>query len=211
MDFFKINEDLVETREVCNGSTIFIFDNFYQTPEEVANYLLSSSAPLWKAYQRPSFNGVHFEDRRVEVYEESQVQVCNFFEKVCGQPPLYDRAVVRSNQTKFYNGSFNRYEENYWFPHKDKGYTALVYLNKGNTPGTNLYVPLTNPPSYSKHSEHMQPWVKKTDWDCVKNLESSFNRAVLFDGKFFDHGMAIVDKRFFKEWRLNQVTFYKDN
>ena len=208
MSLFKININLTRTEEEVGGSTIYSFENFYEDPEEVLNFLLSNSAPLWKSHEKPSFNGVHFEDRRLEKKERNHKQVSSFFESVCQQPPLLDDTLVRSNQTRFFETYFNNFEKNYWYPHKDRGYTALIYLNLGDTPGTNLYKPLTNPPAYSKHTEHLSPWVDKENWSCIKTLKSSFNKAVLFDGRCFDHGMSIIDKRFFNEWRINQVVFF---
>ena len=35
-----------------------------------------------------------------------------------------------TNVTKFIDKNFNDYENNYWYPHKDFGYTALIYFNK---------------------------------------------------------------------------------
>jgi hypothetical protein len=208
MSLFKINKNLTRTEEKVEGSTIYYFEDFYENPEEVLNFLLDNPAPLWKSHEKPSFNGVHFEDRRLEEKEKNHKKVSDFFGNICQQTSLLDDTFVRSNQTRFFDTRFNDFEKNYWYPHKDGGYTALIYLNRGDTPGTNLYRPLTNPPAYSKFFEHLKPWVNKENWYCIKTLESSFNRAVLFDCRNFDHVMSITDKRFFNEWRINQVLFF---
>ena len=39
--------------------------NFYLKPKEVEEYLFSEEPPLWKIEQKPSNNGVMFEDRRL--------------------------------------------------------------------------------------------------------------------------------------------------
>ena len=63
---FELNENLKIEKELFEGTVIYTIDDFYKNPKEVENYLFGkpSEIPLHKRYEKPSFNGVYFEDRR---------------------------------------------------------------------------------------------------------------------------------------------------
>ena len=105
---------------------------------------------------------------------------------------------------------FNDYKNNFWHPHTDTGYTALIYFNKNDSEcGTNLYRN-TSPDTENNVGEHVVPWRSKSKWKIIKTLKPKFNRCVLFDGDFFPHGMHIPNDKYFKdEYRLNQVVFFQ--
>jgi hypothetical protein len=103
--------------------------------------------------------------------------------------------------------AFNDYQNNFWCPHFDKGYTGIVYLNDYTGAGTNLYDVIGN--HDNKVPEHYMPWRKKTNYKVIKQLYSKFNRLVIFNSKKFLHGMAIDDDTFFNEERYNVVLFFK--
>ena len=62
MSEFELNPNLEILEENLDGSPIFCVDNFYLKPKEVEEYLFSEEPPLWKIEQKPSNNGVMFED-----------------------------------------------------------------------------------------------------------------------------------------------------
>ena len=63
---FELNSDLEIKEEILMGSKIFIIDNFYKNPDEVYDFLFNREVPLWKIEQKPSFNTIHFIDKRLK-------------------------------------------------------------------------------------------------------------------------------------------------
>ena len=208
---FDIN-DIIDVRvEQVQGSSIYYIDNFFNEPEKIVDYLKNTPCPLWKGNERPSNNGVQFEDRRHHIADESITYIQTMLSELSGDQiyPESNGKDIFSNCCFFKNSSFNDYKNNFWNPHKDGGYTAIIYLNKDSGPGTNLYE--TVEPDVNKMPEHWEPWRQRSKYKVIKTIESVYNRLVLFDGKKFLHGMAIEDDRFFHEERLNVVLFLKGN
>jgi hypothetical protein len=125
-------------------------------------------------------------------------------ERICKQKTAQPGQVI-TNCIQFYNKDFNNYKNNYWGPHEDLGYTALIYLNNFDCPGTNIYNRLEE--DVWETPEHYDPWRPKDKFELVYTVESKFNRMVLFDGKLLTHGMAIDDDTFFFKTRINQAVF----
>ena len=200
---FELNDDFVIQKEEFSKSFIYIIDNFYKNPEQVHDYLFKDEAPLHKIEEVPTCNNVYFEDRRLFKEDERLIPVINFLSKLVSQKPLtYE---LLTNQTKFYKNDFNDYKNNYWWPHRDHGYNAIVYFNDEG--GTNFYREMC---SRERTSEHYEPWRSKKDLLLVKKLEPKYNRLVFFDCKKFLHGMDINSDRYFSnEYRKNQVFFFQ--
>lgn len=204
---FEINDLSNIQVEVFNGSKIFIADNFYKHPEQILDCFLHRKAPtLWKGNEQPSYNNIHFLDLRHSFNNDEFFKVGLKLSEICGQSAPAS-STVKTNFIKLLNKEFNDYENNYWGPHRDFGYTALIYFN--TVPAiTNIYEQLeedcwTTP-------EHFAPWRSKTKYKIIKQLEGSFNRLVMFDGKKFLHGMDFSNDDFFKVFRMNQVLFFKE-
>lgn len=191
-------------------SYIFFMDNFYKDPDAVLEYLLSIPPPIWKEWEKPSYNMIYFEDRRHQLENEEVIQTLKNIGNLVDQIPT-DYKVV-TNFTRFKDDPFNNFDDNYWWPHHDSGYNALVYLNKYEEEhiGTHLYRELYKS-SDSGIPEHARPWAPKKNWKILATLKAKYNRFVMFDGKKYYHGMDISDKRFFGDnYRINQVMFFKD-
>ena len=135
---------------------------------------------------------------------------------ICNQPALKHNKLgdetILTNFINFKPCAFNDYKNNYWWPHKDVGYNAIVYLNKEESvSGTNLYINLNPDQEPPDHPEHYRPWRNKNNFKLIKTIHSKYNRMVLFDGLKFTHGMNICDEEYFKDsYRINQVFFFKD-
>ena len=205
---FELNPDLKIKEEILLGSKIFIIDNFYKNPDEIYDFLFNREVPLWKMDQKPSFNTIHFIDKRLEKYDERLLPVIGFLSYLCNQDA--DSHEITTNMQRFFKHDFNDYKNCYWWPHQDSGYNGIVYFNKGdNTSGTNLY---SVKKQYDMPLEHVEPWRPKEDFEILKTLKPEYNRLVFFDGLKFLHGANFPDDRYFgEEYRTNQVFFFLED
>ena len=204
---FELNDNLEVKKELFEGTVIYTIDDFYKNPLEVENYLFGkpNEIPLHKRYEKPSFNGIHFEDRRHDSVDNLDLKkVYDFLSDLCGQG--YEAPDIVTNCTRFKRHQFNDYKNYYWWPHTDGGYNGIVYFNDDSEHGTCFYEELVEKPDVP---EHYQPWGAKKDFIVLKTLESKYNRFVFFDGYEFPHGMNICTDRYFgEEYRKNQVFFF---
>lgn len=203
---FEFNDLTNVTVEEFQGSKIYIMDNFYKHPEEILSLFYSVKPTVWKENETPSFNTIHFDDLRHDFDDERMLPVTTALSKLCNEYSPQPNRVV-TNIIKFKDKTFNDFKNNYWGPHCDLGYTALVYFNTFDCPGTNLYEVIEE--DVWNTSEHFEPWRSKQKYRVIKTIESKFNRLVLFDGRKFFHGMNISDDRFFNTFRINQAIFFK--
>ena len=124
---FELNDDLHVKEETILNSKVYTVDNFYKNPEEVSDYLFNRDVPLWKAEQKPSFNTVHFNDRRLIQREPRLIPVYEFLSKLCKQ--RYPNCDISTNMTKFFNGGFNDYN-NYKSKYDNEFTLADNFLNR---------------------------------------------------------------------------------
>ena len=135
---FELNSDLDIKEEILLGSKIFTIDNFYKNPDEVYDFLFNREVPLWKIEEKPSFNSIHFIDKRLDEYDERLLPVIGFLSYLCNQEA--EAHDIVTNMQRFFKHDFNDYKNCHWWPHQDSGYNGIVYFNKDdNTSGTNLY------------------------------------------------------------------------
>lgn len=208
---FEINKNSDIKVEEFHGSNIYTIDNFYEDPLSLCLYFLKIKPELHKKTDKKTFNGLYFEDRGHRFLDNEVKQVFKYISNICKQKPSSStQENVLTNVAKFKDCSFNDYKNNYWWPHYDPGYTALIYLNYDDEEsGTNLYKPLDNY-SNSIPDEHIEPWISKKRFKLLKTLKPKYNRMVLFNANKFLHGMHICNKKYFKnEYRLNQVLFFE--
>lgn len=204
--------------ESYDGSNFYWMNDFYINPDLVYDYITSIDPPVWKDWESPSYNMVYFEDRRHMLTHSGMNEVTDSLTKILGQSLSGDANVV-TNFTRFKKDPFNDYTRNYWWPHNDSGYNAIIYLNKDiqeEFMGTHIYKPL-NPKILDRtENEHYCPWTSKKDWEILFSFKAKYNRIVIFDGKKYKHGMDISDNKFFADsleeskFRINQVLFFKD-
>lgn len=208
---FKINQVKEIRKEQIKNSFIYTIDNFYQDPEKILNYFLSTESRPHKENQKPSYNQIYFDDRRHRLNSEEIKPVYKFLSQICKQKP--EDTNINTNLIRFNSSDFNDYKSNYWWPHRDSGYTGIVYLNKDEEYGTNLYENISGKEEPPRNCpEHFEPWRKKSNFKLIKSMKPKFNRMILFDGCYFIHGMNICGDRYFgDEYRMNQVFFFKPN
>ena len=204
---FELNQKLEVKQEILYGSVIFYIDDFYLNPNEVDEYLFREDTPLHKIDQKPSYNNIHFEDRRLIKEDERIYDVIIFLSQLCGQKPI--TCSIVTNMQKFFVNEFNDYKNNIWWPHQDNGYNGIVYFS--DECGTNLYSTDTTD-ELPNAPEHYKPWRPRENYKILKTLESKYNRLVLFDGFKFPHGVDICSDRYYgDEYRKNQVFFFQNH
>jgi len=205
---FELNPKLQIIEESFRDSTIYHMDDFYQNPDKIVSFINNTECSYHKEGTPNSYNGIHFEDKRHHIDNGMIDHLYDFLSKICNQPPL--SYTFNTNVGKFFDNPFNDYKNNYWWPHLDMGYTAIVYLNHEEDCGTNLYEGLGTDKRRGVN-EHNAPWRPKTSYELIKSLQPQYNKCVFFDAKKFLHGMNIRNDYFFKdEYRLNHVMFFRE-
>lgn len=211
MSIFSFNKENSITIEVIDNSTVYYIDNFYENPDQVLNLFLTNKPDFHKRNDTCTYNGIYFEDKRHRIKNEEIVEIYEYLGKFIKQVPCDHSNIAITNCTRFKDVEFNDYESNYWWPHVDSGYNAILYLNKGDSSnGTNLYQNLNPTKEPPRCPEHHAPWRNKINYKLIKSLKPRYNRMILFDGLKFYHGMNIADRRYFHdEYRMNQVFFFQ--
>ena len=203
---FRLNNRLQIKQETLQESVIYYIDNFYLHPEKVEEYIFDKDTPLHKIEQKPSYNNIHFEDRRLIKEDERLRSVVDFLSQICNQKP--ETYCIVTNMQRFSVNDFNDYKNYVWWPHQDNGYNGIVYFS--NECGTNLYSTDTTD-ELPNAPEHYKPWRLRENYEILKTIEPKYNRLVLFDGFKFPHGVDICSHRYYgEEYRKNQVFFFQD-
>ena len=208
---FEINNREIETYKVNNHQFAVIYD-FYKYPDQVVDWLTSFEA-IWHKHDAGYFHqGVDFMDKRHHLYTYEIEPVYRFLETVTQQKvepdTVYAHAEhdnneyfkISTNYTKFLN---NKYDDHYFYPHLDLGKTAICYLNKAKSNGTNFY----NNINYTQGIEHKNHFIPKDKIEVIHHVHSEYNKLIIWDGQELYHGLC-MDKKYTKEWRLNQVFFF---
>lgn len=192
--------------EKINDLKIFTCDNFYKYPLKILEKINNNYAYFHKKNLN-TLNGKYFEDRRHDITSNDIQFTIKKLENLVKENCLYPNKLL-TNITKWKKNKFNDFKNNYWWPHKDSGMTAIIYLNEENIEGTNIYE--ENKEELKKQEfthEHLEPWRKKTNWIKKHTIIAKFNRCVIFDALNV-HGCSIVDETYFNKYRMNQVIFF---
>lgn len=204
-NLFLINSHKVRCETIYNSKFYFI-DNFYKYPRKIKKWILNHESDFHKKNE-VGYNGIHFEDRRHTLINFGMIDVVDYLTKICGQSPVSEKDKIFTNMFRFKNNEFNDYENNYWFPHKDSGYTCIIYFDDDKT---NLYQcsDAKELETVNQTPEHKDPWRSKEKWEKILTLNGKFNRMILFDGNSFFHGADISSKKYTRKFRMNQVIFF---
>jgi hypothetical protein len=203
------------------GCPYYYIDNFYKDPDAVVD-LINANKPtkflgtvVPSGFSKANLNGEHFTDERHYIDCPELEFVYHYLSHIIQFPPYENPQILQTNYQKLTTRSFNDWRNNYWYPHLDFGWTAIVYLNKNGCDGTNLYsykgesrvVKKDNVPWIPIANEHETPWQPKSDWQVIQNIKGVYNRCAIFNGNIY-HGMAVNSDQLFEEHRLNQVMFF---
>jgi hypothetical protein len=207
-NIFETNSLINIKKEIFHGSNIFTMDNFFKNPDAVVDYIYSHKAELFKRKLKRSYNGSMFFDKRHTILNTNFL---NLQKKLTilriGKPA--DPSTILTNCFTMIEDPFNDYENNYWRPHRDLGYTCLIYLNKSDVGGTNLYDDINTDIKGEHDNAHYAPWRAKKDYTLIKTIPATYNKMVIFDAKKFLHGMEVSNNSTLNEERINIVIFYQ--
>ena len=222
---FKVNDPhwVEEVPSKFFGVPFYTIDNFYQDPDAVVDLINQKEPTMFlgttdATYNTDSLNGTHFIDQRHYIEDERLYRVFMYLSHIIKAPPIENPYVLQTNQQRLIDRDYNNWQDNYWYPHLDQGWTAVVYLNKNGCDGTNLYsyrgqskvVDKNSRPWMPNVNEHEGPWQSKSDWKCIHTIPGVYNRCAIFNGNIY-HGLAINSDQLFNEYRLNQVLFFAGN
>ena len=209
---FEINNREVKTYTV-DSYEFSVIEDFYKYPDQIVKWI-TSFEPVWHKHMGGYFHqGVDFLDKRHHLYNWELEPVYRFLQTITHQVVEEDSLYfhgdeqpneyfkVSTNYTKFLN---NKYNNHYFFPHKDLGKTCICYLNKNKSNGTNFY----KPNYYQMGVEHKQHYIPKSEMEVLHHIHSEYNKLIIWDGQELYHGLC-MDKKYTKEWRLNQVFFFQ--
>ena len=208
----RLNKHLDVEVEDFHGSKIYYIHDFYRDVDAIKSKLDNIEPDYFKKHHEGSNNGVFFEDRRHKIKSDDMKFITKVLSNLCEQRPVNDTHFL-TNVHRFKKVDFNDYHDHLWWPHKDTGYNALIFLNKDDKEcGTNLYE-MVDDIEYEDRlskSEHGHSWRKKERWKVLKHIEPEYNMCVLFDGLKFWHGMNICNDRYFgDEYRINQFVQFR--
>ena len=110
---FRLNNRLQIKQETLQESVIYYIDNFYLHPEKVEEYIFDKDTPLHKIEQKPSYNNIHFEDRRLIKEDERLRSVVDFLSQICNQKP--ETHCIVTNMQRFSANDFNDYKNYVWW------------------------------------------------------------------------------------------------
>mgnify|MGYP003135248904 CR=1 FL=1 len=193
----EFNTEPLEKTILKDNSVVYSIKNFYKDPDTIHKWILLHDSFYHKEHEA-SNNGHLFHDKRQHIPNAEISNVAYYIESIVGHSHVNPEGIV----TNIFKYSGDEYKDNYWSPHKDIGWTALIYFEGS---GTNLYIPRKNA-EFNKGIEHEEPWRKKLDWDLLHHIEGDYNKLVIFKGGDIYHGQAIDQKH---TKRLNQVMFFK--
>lgn len=199
-------------------------DNFYSHPEFILNHIISTPPHIHGSAELPgSKNGREYSDMRhkkplpeLKYYEDIIIDLIGVPVVPAWADECPGRSPLETNFMQWRDTPYNDFYNNYWWPHYDRGWTTIIYLNHETTNGTNIYEDIDNyfqDVQVPNYTELLNPWQPKKHYKLVDYLEPAFNRAYIFQSGKLMHSAAVDDKTYFEQgglYRLNQVMFFDE-
>lgn len=209
----------IKERKVA-GTRGYQIDNFYSHPEWILNKIMAIR-PQPHGYLDSKSNGVEYLDMRHKADVPDLKYYYDIVKDLIGNDVIpfshTGAPLLQTNFMQWRNTKFNDWYNNYWYPHYDKGWTCIIYLNaESGKNGTNIYEDIDD--YFSKVQVHKleqeTPWQSKQHYKVVDYLEPKFNRAYIFQAHKLLHGASVDDQTYFDSnntFRLNQVMFFGES
>lgn len=215
---FQVSDDV--SVEVCNfNGEYFIFvDNYYMYPDRVRDYVAqggiksnrNQKQQLEKSIGDEYLNGTSFYDGKFyaeRCSEPKQVEI-NLYEYMAR---ILDVQIdgVRMFSWRIFNQFMEvdiSKEDPYFWPHTDKCYNCMVYLNPHNNmgAGTTFYEKISDAPL---GSEHVDTWRNDSEYKELYTVLDSYNTMVVFPGHIY-HGQRPLSGVHKDDMRVTSINFF---
>ena len=196
---FEINNKKVEEFEHFK-----VIRDFYKYPDEVVEFIHRYEPQPHKSPLGYFSQGYDFDDMRHTIYTYQIKPVWDFLSTITKQVPWQVdpdmKYAIETNYTYFRQV----YENKHFYPHRDFGQTAMVYLDKEIANGTNIYKNISWDESKYEHKDH---YCNDNEVDVIAHTPSEYNKLVIWNGLEL-HGLC-QDEKHIDKWRLNQVFFFQ--
>ena len=195
---FEINNKKVEKYEHFS-----VIRDFYKKPDEVIEFIHRYEPRPHKNELGYFSQGYDFADMRHTIMNWQIKPVYDFLSTLTGQKPIGEdeEFSINTNYTYFHQ----IYKNKHFYPHRDRGQTAMVYLDKETANGTNIYQNISW--NEDKH-EHRDHYCNENEVKVIAHTPSEYNKLVIWNGLEL-HGLC-QDEKYIDRWRLNQVFFFQD-
>ena len=196
---FEINNKEVEEYEHFK-----VIRDFYKKPDEVVEFI-HRFTPQWHKHPLGFYSqGYDFDDMRHTIYTFQIKPVWDFLVTVTKQEPWRGHRDAEFSINTNYTYFRQVYKNKHFYPHRDFGLTALIYLDKEISNGTNLYESISWDESKEEHKDH---YCNENEVKVIAHTPSEYNKLVIWDGTKL-HGLC-QDEKYIDKWRLNQVFFFQ--
>jgi hypothetical protein len=205
-ELFEINDNLVPS--FSDG--VLVIDNFYKNYDEIHEILNNMYVPIWKSSEI-SRNFKDYYDCRLILQNNTKIEKFKILiNSICQLIEYYYNQKVKSINGmdyifNYYNCIKKDVSNNYQhYPHVDRSFNLIVYLDKISSGGTAFYPNLKN----FENKEHDNLLFDVSEFE-KKIVQSKPNRMVLFKGDVY-HGGYVENHDFYRNnnWRINQVIFF---
>ena len=192
---FEINNKKIEKYEHFT-----VIRDFYKKPDEVVEFI-HRYEPHWHKNPHGYFSqGYDFDDMRHIIYTFQIKPVWDFLSQVTKQRPCQDEPDKEYSINTNYTYFRQIYKKKHFYPHRDYGYTALIYLDKEVANGTNIYQNISWDETKDEHRDH---YCNQDEVKVIAHTPSEYNKLVIWNGLQL-HGLC-QDEKYIGKWRLNQV------
>tara|TARA_B100001027_G_C16260965_1_gene329414 strand:- start:1013 stop:1609 length:597 start_codon:yes stop_codon:yes gene_type:complete len=196
---FEINNKKVEEFEHFK-----VIRDFYKNPDEVVEFIHRYEPQPHKSPIGYFSQGYDFDDMRHSICTYQIKPVWDFLSKVTKQIPLQDNPDQEYSIETNYTYFRQIYKDKHFYPHRDFGQTAMVYLDKDIANGTNIYKNISWDERKIEHKDH---YCNGNEVEVIAHTPSEYNKLVIWDG-YKLHGLC-QDERYIDKWRLNQIFFFQ--
>ena len=196
---FEINNKQVEEYEHFK-----VIRDFYKNPDEVVEFIHRYEPHAHKNSLGYFSQGYDFDDMRHVIYTFQIKPVWDFLTEVTKQTPCQDNPDPEYSIFTNYTYFRQIYKNKHFYPHRDFGLTAMVYLDKEISNGTNLYESVSWDERKDEHKDH---YCNEDEVKVIAHTPSEYNKLVIWDGLKL-HGLC-QDEKYINKWRLNQVFFFQ--